>query len=461
MSQFINDDPVKVDSPCASPSKHFEPSPKEKMEPPVALPSPRPDSHFERSPSPEKKRDALSHPTKNGLKPDEDRSQEPEQNTSSVFQASAATPTKTGIKRKFALSDESSNTKSTTKTTNENQPPDLMAGKSSIRDRTGGKTLKQLTTMRKEERPTSQSNRRPLSAKSTNDDISSPKKKSKQSTVDEVTTVKAGLKRSKVTQDRPKTKAKTSAPVLVDEVPEPEREPEPAVATATSDLGTPLAEPDLLAPNSPISAPSANASRGDTPPPADISSNGETSRPSRRSRGIVSYAEPNLRDKMRRPTKDLVDAVTGARRSSQYELISHDSANAKREASLGLPPDQGSAQDPGSIPASPLARKSSISQEMANPTIADKRKRQSSATVKENLKQETDASNDESTESVPVSDADLYEFTTSSPRTEKQGKSRTTNRQGKSSRRFSTALENDDSYVPNERVSSRRRSMMV
>ena len=34
-----------------------------------------------------------------------------------------------------------------------------------------------------------------------------------------------------------------------------------------------------------------------------------TGRASRRPRGSVSYAEPNLRDKMRRPTKDFVDAV--------------------------------------------------------------------------------------------------------------------------------------------------------
>ncbi|KAL2000760.1 hypothetical protein VTN02DRAFT_2662 [Thermoascus thermophilus] len=37
------------------------------------------------------------------------------------------------------------------------------------------------------------------------------------------------------------------------------------------------------------------------------------SRPSRRSRGAVSYAEPNLRDKMRRPTDEFVDAVGGDR----------------------------------------------------------------------------------------------------------------------------------------------------
>ncbi|KAL2362828.1 hypothetical protein RJZ56_004258 [Blastomyces dermatitidis] len=48
-----------------------------------------------------------------------------------------------------------------------------------------------------------------------------------------------------------------------------------------------------------------------------------TTRPPRRSRGSISYAEPNLRDKMRRPTKELVDAVSGDvrfRRSSKSHL---------------------------------------------------------------------------------------------------------------------------------------------
>lgn len=53
-----------------------------------------------------------------------------------------------------------------------------------------------------------------------------------------------------------------------------------------------------------------------TPPPqmsAAVSSLTVSSRPSRRSRPAVSYAEPNLRAKMRRPTKELVGAVEGER----------------------------------------------------------------------------------------------------------------------------------------------------
>ena len=50
----------------------------------------------------------------------------------------------------------------------------------------------------------------------------------------------------------------------------------------------------------------------DTPPPPDLgpdTGTGSFGRASRRQRGSVSYAEPNLRDKMRRPNKSLIDAV--------------------------------------------------------------------------------------------------------------------------------------------------------
>ncbi|KAJ5768814.1 hypothetical protein N7520_003373 [Penicillium odoratum] len=55
-----------------------------------------------------------------------------------------------------------------------------------------------------------------------------------------------------------------------------------------------------------------------------------TSRSSRRRGAVVSYAEPNLRDKMRRPTKELIDAVgrNGARRSSSFLLGAENSGEA-------------------------------------------------------------------------------------------------------------------------------------
>lgn len=81
---------------------------------------------------------------------------------------------------------------------------------------------------------------------------------------------------------------------------------------------TPSADPGVVFPDTPETKSTSEKPR-DTPPPADISSHGETSRPSRRVRASVSYAEPNLRDKMRRPTKEMLDAVSG---EGKYKRIS-------------------------------------------------------------------------------------------------------------------------------------------
>ncbi len=100
----------------------------------------------------------------------------------------------------------------------------------------------------------------------------------------------------------------------------------------------PSAEPPLETPIPPgldlfsptTSEPSAARSElRDTPPPPDLgpdTGTGSFGRASRRPRGSVSYAEPNLRDKMRRPTKDLVDAVGAEERARQE--------GAKREGSV-------------------------------------------------------------------------------------------------------------------------------
>jgi hypothetical protein len=64
------------------------------------------------------------------------------------------------------------------------------------------------------------------------------------------------------------------------------------------------------------------------------------SRPSRRRGAVVSYAEPNLRDKMRRPTKEMIDAVAfGSRRSSSFQP-GRDSLDGEDGAQSGsLPAD--------------------------------------------------------------------------------------------------------------------------
>ena len=79
-------------------------------------------------------------------------------------------------------------------------------------------------------------------------------------------------------------------------------EPSPGIVESTA---VPLAqlEPSISLPTR-TGTPAVRLESLDTPPPEDFAGRG-----SRRPRGNVSYAEPNLRDKMRRPTKELADAV--------------------------------------------------------------------------------------------------------------------------------------------------------
>ncbi|KAJ5112969.1 hypothetical protein N7456_001503 [Penicillium angulare] len=66
---------------------------------------------------------------------------------------------------------------------------------------------------------------------------------------------------------------------------------------------------------------------------ASTSDDMSASRTSRRRGAVVSYAEPNLRAKMRRPTTDMIDAVgkNGARRSSSFLMEGLDEASDIQE----------------------------------------------------------------------------------------------------------------------------------
>lgn len=123
------------------------------------------------------------------------------------------------------------------------------------------------------------------------------------------------------------------------------------VKPATLPPKTPAPTDDLFSPSM-SSAPStaATASR-DTPPPSDLIG----ARPSRRARPSVSYAEPNLRDKMRRPGKELADAVSAedkarrvARKIAELEAVAQVKEEAAASIGFGspswkdLPREQGS-----------------------------------------------------------------------------------------------------------------------
>jgi Shugoshin C terminus len=146
---------------------------------------------------------------------------------------------------------------------------------------------------------------------------------------------------------------------------------------------------------SPSSRPStARAESRDTPPPGDLASSdaNAAARPSRRQRSAVSYAEPSLRDKMRRPGKEMVDAVTGARRGS----VSIPELHKEGRPSIGSEPSSSKLEEEakGELPrrlktkepTSPLTAKFSSTTESApslDPNnlpasvLADRRRRSS------------------------------------------------------------------------------------
>lgn len=340
---------------------------------------------------------------------------------------------KAGAKRKLAARDDS-----------ENLVPDLASAPSATtrkkatitRERTStGKALKDVTTSKREERanqvPAVQAPalRKPLSAKSTNDDLMSPKKSARKA---------AGEKPLRPARGKPLAEKQAKEPskrrltVLNEQVALPPAEP-PIITTIPEPEPQKQTEPTLITPDpethlSPTPEPKSSRQSRDTPPPADISSNGETSRPSRRSRSQVSYAEPNLRDKMRRPSKQLVDAVVESRGRNGESLAPEEvaaiqeAAGMKRESGgealrEALPRDADVQGEPvAEAPGSPLARKGLES--LPSSVVTERRKRRSSVLAREFLAENAaQASHDDSLDSSmsSVSTADIYDFPATSP----------------------------------------------
>ena len=150
---------------------------------------------------------------------------------------------------------------------------------------------------------------------------------------------------------------------------------------------TPAPPNDLFSPAS--SEPSAaRAESRDTPPPPDLgpdTGTGSFGRASRRSRGSINYAQPNLRDKMRRPTSELVDAVGAEERLRQANLARAERENTasvaiRHEDTDGLPvwnkDDSRDNQRKREEPTSPLSNKTSGSaMDLPGNIITERRRR--------------------------------------------------------------------------------------
>lgn len=248
------------------------------------------------------------------------------------------------------------------------------------------------------ERPklaTTQSNvRKALAPKPSNEDVSnSPRKKGKPSgpVLDEVSMAKKELSKSAPLIERPKSRVRktenipsksvqlpviSKIDVLLDPACEPENLPDPEPETpAAQDIISPI-----------FSEPSARPSTRDTPPPADIGHEGVTDhgRPGRRARASVSYAEPNLRDKMRRPTKELVDAVT-SKPTTYIKIEDGDCNSTVKSSSKSVyikpePTDDDAWSSTAHVadPPSPLSGKAPIITQKSNPSVNDTQERRKS-----------------------------------------------------------------------------------
>ncbi|KAL7950901.1 hypothetical protein V8C42DRAFT_307888 [Trichoderma barbatum] len=473
MSKYIEEDPVKIDSPTRSmPVESSKMGSKAKrLEPPVALASSKSDIKGRLQPPSEEDEDR-----EEAIAQKRERINKPK----TTVDTAPAQPIKAGSKRKFGARDDSENSQPQS-LTNENSFGKILAEKTLPHDKADGRTVRDFAKMRKTSQlELSENVRKPLAVKSTNDDMNSPRKisKIKPSITDAIATAKFNAAKSKAVWDRQEPKTKNPSSAEAEAVPIFTTEPR-GTSDAMSDLAAPIRESALFSPSSPVANASPEESRGDTPPPADITSNGETSRPSRRNRTTISYTEPNLRVKMRRPTKELFDAVAGegkyVRRASNYDLAMSESAKSRRETTISDTTRSTSDFDDNS--ASPLATKHLTTDVLLGSVVTERRKRSSSIAskgmeiVSDTLKdvESSEGSRDASInlDSSGLAEADVYEFTSESPPPEKEqikepkkrGRRRTT-----TSRH--SAMNPDDDYEDDrlsarERINSRRRSMMV
>lgn len=172
---------------------------------------------------------------------------------------------------------------------------------------------------------------------SVNTDPTSPAKLSKIGSTDKVNGPKDDVEKRFPSRNR--LKEKVSRPV-----PAPKEPAHINISSIAAKIAPETPAPfshDLL--SQVFSEPSAARPHSrDTPPPSDLQSDalnagvfGTADRATRRPRGSVSYAEPNLRDKMRRPTKDLVDAVGASDRPQHLATSKIEKNNAGSDSASG------------------------------------------------------------------------------------------------------------------------------
>ncbi|TVY17869.1 Shugoshin [Lachnellula arida] len=362
VSQFVDEDPVKIDLPKRGRKNDLED---------LTGLDPAQSVNLEQR---RKRKESLG-PNEPQHTSNTQATQEPQANTGSL---------KTGAKRKFSVRDDEE--QQPVSQPIQQSPDDFKFTRVSSEDRaknkpvpqsenSGPKSARELAVPRgapREKRSsttgTTTTTRKALAPKSVNE---SPRKSGKPPVQLDVKAAKAEVPKFNLEKDR--TRDRNPEPVII----KPQNEPLAETIEVELEPETP-AGLDIFSPLS--SQPStARVESRDTPPPPELHTEGQ--RPSRRARGAVSYAEPSLRDKMRRPTKELVDAVNG--KSNRGSIVKLEDGSTSARVSIKAEPEEEDAwkrmplASSSTVENSPL-RSKALDQEVLPSSITTHRKRRES-----------------------------------------------------------------------------------
>lgn len=302
----------------------------------------------------------------------------------------------------------------------------------------------------RENRPgsTTPANRKALAPKSTND---SPRKGSKAVVSD--STKSAKVDGSKPHHSKERSRERIQEPVLI-------KQPEAVILTSKIQTKPEApTEPDIFSP--PSLQPSTYPDPRDTSPPTDIAPRDEDPRPSRRSRGSISYAEPNLRAKMRRPTNEFVAAVATGSQQNHSDVVKLDDQSVSVVKVKTEPtPDNRWKERPvvTLVENSPLKGKAPATESLPSSITTHRKRRESmlnesepeprgpgsaiAALLAEKRRAKAEARAKELKSKDTASNLDIYEFRASSPEAMKVKEAKPAPR----SRRH-TAIVRDMAYV--------------
>lgn len=365
VSQFVDEDPVKIDLP--SRPKKGEPYDISGLDPSLSV-------NLEQR---RKRRDSAGGLESRGASKIEP-TQAAQESTGSL---------KTGAKRKFSVRDDEElevTAKPTDTSLDEFQfirisSEDRARNKPVSRsEKSASRVARELAVARgapreKQSATAAPTSRKALAPKSVND---SPRKSTKALIDDDIKAAKADILKANHIKER--SRESRQEPVLI-------RPPSNNALIQTIEVPSEPETPAGLDLFSPLSSqPStARAEPRDTPPPPDLEPGTQGHRPSRRSRASVSYVEPSLRDKMRRPTKDLVDAVVpsakphGASTMRGEEEGPSASVRIKAEADPDYSWKTMPIASSATVENSPLSGKVPVPEALSNSIITHRRRRES------------------------------------------------------------------------------------